>query len=319
MLSQQQISENFSVAKLVLILLVATGHYFDGSILWVPVSIALFVFAFSSGYFTAYRYRGTFKISSFFLGKARRLLPSLIAINGFLLLLFIWEGRANIAHTHTFFSAFGLVGFLDWFGVKNVSPFGNGLWFFTVLLVFYGVYPFLNFICSTKNRTIFFIITLGVFCLLGQIYASPPYMLWLTVFGFGFGVFLSRVNWIPCVSKIIYLFVFLSGLFLGLNFFGFKLANVFFITILSILVASLLLVARVPSGLLGPLNCWLPCVLEIYFLHTYLFVRSPVLGVVTSYVFSIINILFLAYLINKFSNLIAQVVAKSRVGEGGCK
>ena len=120
MLSQQQISENFSVAKLVLILLVATGHYFDGSILWVPVSIALFVFAFSSGYFTAYRYRGTFKISSFFLGKARRLLPSLIAINGFLLLLFIWEGRENIAHTHTFFSAFGLVGFLDWFGVKNV-------------------------------------------------------------------------------------------------------------------------------------------------------------------------------------------------------
>ncbi len=52
--------------------------------------------------------------------------------------------------------------------------------------------------------------------------------------------------------KIIYLFVFLSGLFLGLNFFGFKLANVFFITILSILVASLLLVAEGAQWIIGP-------------------------------------------------------------------
>lgn len=315
MADPEQVSENFAVAKLFSILLVATGHYFEGSILWVPVSVALFVFAFSSGYFTAGRYKSEFKISSFFLEKVRRLFPSLFAINAFLFLVFLWEGRPNIVHPHAFVSMIGLVGFLDWLGIANASPFGNGLWFFTVLLLFYGFYPFLNFLCETKARSVIFIIVLGVLCILGQTYASPPYMLWLTVFGFGFGVFVSRVGWTVRVAGVIFSLVVVAGLFLGLNFFGFKLANIFLIAIISILVVGWLLVAQMPRKILGPLNWWLPCVLEIYFLHTYLFVRSEKLGVVFSYIVSMISIMCFSWLINRLSNSIKAMFAYPGVDE----
>ena len=97
----EEISESFSVAKFLAILLVVTGHYFEGSLLWIPVTIGLFVFSFSSGYFTSERYFGHIAIKKFWAGKFKRLLPPLLIVNIFLLLLFLWQGKDDIFHPHT--------------------------------------------------------------------------------------------------------------------------------------------------------------------------------------------------------------------------
>ena len=38
---EPQASFNFAVAKVLAILLVVTGHFFDGTVLWVPVTVGL--------------------------------------------------------------------------------------------------------------------------------------------------------------------------------------------------------------------------------------------------------------------------------------
>ncbi len=220
-----QISENFSIAKLLSILMVATGHYFEGTILWVPVTVGLFIFAFSSGYFSANRYDEKIKWRNFWGNKVRRLLPSLMVVNLFLLALFLVEARNGLLTFHTLLAWFGLSGILDWLGIHNQSPFGNGLWFFTVLLIFYLVYPLLSAVVSTRERAFVFIGISAIVCTFGHVFASPPYALWLTVFGFCFGVFAGRVNWRP---RNLYSWISLIGcglFFLLLNYFGFKIFN----------------------------------------------------------------------------------------------
>lgn len=297
------ISSNFSVAKLLSIILVATGHYFDHLPLWIPVSLGLFVFSFSSGYFSSSRYRGTIDFRKFFLSKLQRLLPALLAINMFLLVFFLIDGRGGIVHPHTVIAWLGLSGFLDWFGIRNESPFGNGLWFFTVLLLFYAVYPAINIASSSRRHAFGFITILALVCILGQAYAPQPYMLWLTVFGFGFGVFANRVSWLP--SKM-YSWIALAVLvlaFLLANISGYKQYNLIFVALMSIASVAILMSTPLPMRMIGPLALWIPCILEIYLLHTYLFIRSSDIGIFASYLLSMAVIL-----------LVSIVLFKIRVG-----
>ena len=142
-ITRQEVSENFTLAKFLAIILVSTGHYFEGSLLWVPVTVGLFVFAFASGYFTAIKHTPSLPLKAFWSAKLKRLGPSLIVINLFLLALFLLQGREGIWHPHTLLGITGLSGFLNWLDIKSQSPFGAGLWFLTVLLLFYLIYPLL--------------------------------------------------------------------------------------------------------------------------------------------------------------------------------
>jgi peptidoglycan/LPS O-acetylase OafA/YrhL len=304
----EQISENFSVAKLLAILLVATGHYFDGSLLWVPVSIGLFVFSFSSGYFSAGRYRGRLDIRKFWSSKFRRLLPAIFIVNIILLLFFLWQGKSGIWHPHTLLAWFGLSGIIDWFGIRNASPFGNGLWFLTVLLLFYVAYPLVNGICTSRNSTFVFIACFAVICFVGQLHAPQPYMLWLTVFGFGFGVFASRVNWRPSRFFAFLSLIVIVALFLTANIYGFKQFNILFIAAMSMATVAILLCVPLRESYIGPLALWMPCVLEIYLLHTYVFVRLPELGNVIGYLLSMVLVLTCAYAVSRMRNLVEQKI-----------
>ena len=301
-----QISENFSVAKLLAILLVATGHYFDGSLLWVPVSIGLFVFSFSSGYFSAGRYHGRLDFRQFWSSKFRRLLPALFIVNIFLMLIFLWQGKSGIWHTHTLFAWFGLSGILDWLGIRNASPFGNGLWFLTVLLLFYMAYPLVNALCASRNNAFVFIACFAVICFLGQLHAPQPYMLWLTVFGFGFGVFASRVNWHPSRFFAFSSLIVIAALFLMANILGFKQFNILFIAAMAMGTVAILLCLPLRESNIGPLALWVPCVLEIYLLHTYVFVRLPELGNAIGYFLSMVLVLAFAYAVSKIRNKVEE-------------
>lgn len=304
--SAEQISENFAISKLLAILLVVSGHYFEGSLLWMPVSIGLFVFSFSSGYFSAERYHGRLDIRKFWSSKFRRLLPVLFTVNGFLLLFFLWQEKGGILHTHTIFAWFALSGIFDWFGIRNASPFGNGLWFLTVLLLFYVAYPLLSALCTGRNKAFLFVTCFAVICFVGQLIAPQPYMLWLTVFGFGFGIFASRVKWRPsrfftCLSLVV-----IFAFFMTFNVFGFKQLNMLFIAAMSIVIVAILLCFPMRKSYIGPLALWMPCVLEIYLLHTYVFVRLPELGNAIGYLLSLVLVLACAYSLSKFRNLVEK-------------
>ncbi len=308
----ERVSESFSVAKLLAILLVVTGHYFDGSPLWVPVSIGLFVFSFSSGYFSAERYEGAIDIRKYWSSKIKRLLPVLFIVNGLLLIFFLWQEKSEIWHYHTIIAWFGLSGILDWFGVRNASPFGNGLWFLTVLLLFYVAYPLLNGLCASRNKAFVFIAFFAVICFVWQLHAPQPYMLWLTVFGFGFGVFANRVNWRPSRFFAFLSLIVIAVLFLTANLFGFKQFNILLIAAMSMATVAILLCVPLREIYIGPLVLWLPCVLEIYLLHTYVFVRLPELGNAIGYFLSIVLVLACAYAVSRMRNLVEEKIGWAR-------
>src|SRR5471032_2893628 len=135
-----RVSLNFSVAKVVAIFTVLLGHWFSPSILWIPVTIGLFIFAYSSGYFTARIYGARLDIRRFWVNKLERLGIRYWVTLGFLDVVVMIRG-GRLFHWHTLVHLFGLSGVLNWLDIHNRSGLGAGLWFFTLLLVFYLVYP----------------------------------------------------------------------------------------------------------------------------------------------------------------------------------
>lgn len=143
MMKPADISYNFSVAKVLSILTVAAAHYFGG-LLWIPTTVALFIFSFSSGYFSSSKYAGDFSVKEFWKAKLVRLGSNLALINLFLLALFLFQGRSNVFTWDSLWGVSGLSAALAWFGLPYHSPFGAGQWFLTVLYIYYLAYPVLE-------------------------------------------------------------------------------------------------------------------------------------------------------------------------------
>ena len=185
------VSYNFHVAKVLSILMVATGHYFGG-LLWIPTTIALFIFAFSSGYFSALKYRGDFSIGKFWTAKILRLGYSLLFINAFLVILFLFQGRTGIFSFDSVLGMFGLSAALSWFGLPYHSPFGEGLWFLTVLWLFYLAYPLVERINRNSAAAFVFMLSMLFITTILSAEIKSAYTLWMVVFAFLFAVcFLS--------------------------------------------------------------------------------------------------------------------------------
>jgi len=111
----QQTSQTFHVLKFCSILMVIFGHFFgEIALSWVPVTVGLIIFSFSSGMFTSMKYDGAFEIKKFWKNKFRRLGVNLLVIDIILLVLFIYKGEKNIWTFHSFINAVGLNGFLNW-------------------------------------------------------------------------------------------------------------------------------------------------------------------------------------------------------------
>ncbi len=55
----EDVSCNFSIAKIQAIIVVVIGHFFNG-LVWIPTTFGLFVFTFSSGFFTSQKYQNSF-------------------------------------------------------------------------------------------------------------------------------------------------------------------------------------------------------------------------------------------------------------------
>ena len=267
------VSRNFETAKVVAILVVACGHFLPPSSFWVVVSVALCLFSFTSGYFTAVIYGDKPDSIRFVRNKLTRLGPDMIAINLLLLALFLVQDKANIVSWQSLLGILGLTGWLNWLHLPNPSPFGAGLWYFTLLLLFYVSYPLLTRLLRAGlvgGTAIFSLLVLALW-----LSDRIPYghMLWFTAFCFCFGVAFANQQWKAGWKNMLLLGGTQMLAFVLARFFVVVPTSSIVIAFAALLVVQVLLTVQLPNWLHAPFKPFSACVLEIYFLHTYLFIH----------------------------------------------
>lgn len=267
-------SLNFSVAKVIAILTVMAGHWFTGTILWIPVTFGLFVFAFSSAYFTARIYGVAIDRGHFWRKKLERLGLRYWVILGFLAVVVAFKG-GTVLHWHTLVHFLGVSGAMNWLLIPNRSGLGAGLWFFTLLLLFYISYPYLAKLCQSKANASVFAIAATV----GAVYLETTHKvgheLWLTALGFFLGVVFGMHETGMRARTAAVLFMVACGTLFGLNLLsGQKQFNTVLIAAASIALSLWLAVAtpilRTVAAIIARLEKYL---LEIFLIHTYLFIH----------------------------------------------
>lgn len=296
-----QISFNFAVAKVLAILLVVSGHFFEGSLLWIPVTVGLFVFAYSSAYFTSNKYGDSFQQRSFWANKIGRLAIPFWVSQGFLLLLFLATGREGIWTWQTLVHWLGQSGWLNWFAITNASPFGSGLWFFTLLLVFYLLYPLLaRWNDTPKKANILLPVTLFLALILSH-EVKVGHALWLTAFAFWFGVYAARNPlggsarlWL--ITGVVSMFIMLAA-----NFLGVKFLNTPLLLCMSIAAVLWIEKAVLPRTYLSWTMRLSPVLLEIYLIHTYLFIKADI-PIAARFMVSLALIIASAIVVSRISN-----------------
>lgn len=202
-------NDTVQALKLLFLLVICYGHIFaegpaatlPGSTLmdglpmrlwWVPGDVGLFFFTATSGYFTALRYPGAAMMQGYWRRKVSRLCGLFLFLNAVLGCVFLATGREGVFTWDALVNLLGLNGFLNWFHLGNDSPFGAGQWFFTLLLLFYLVYPVMNRAVTTPARGR--LLLWGCVALAAVMQVRLPYghSLWSTSVGFVAGFWLAR-------------------------------------------------------------------------------------------------------------------------------
>ncbi|MDH5561839.1 MAG: hypothetical protein OEY59_13400 [Deltaproteobacteria bacterium] len=314
LMNSRDVSRNFSVAKVLAIFIVVAGHYFPDNILWLPVTVGLFIFAFSSGFFTSTKYSYGYSNFDFWWAKLSRLGIGLCVINLFLFLLFLYQDRSGLFSWQTLPNLFGLGGFLTWFQIPNDSPYGAGLWFFTLLLLFYVFYPVLEYFNRKRGiASAYVFFSLGALSFLH--YAIPMgHALWLTIFGFIFGAYSGRnklsippIYWVVLMVGAMTVMLFLNITWKVNSY------NYFLLIIWCCSTVYLLLELRMPE-ILGKLT--LPfngLLLEVYLIHTYLFVKISNQHWVVNFLLTIGLVFVAAFILSQVRDRVSLLLHSCRL------
>ena len=271
-----RVSLNFSVAKVLAIFTVVLGHFGVrnfGLSVWIPVTFGLFLFAFSSGYFTRLLYGEHVNRATFWRKKLERLAVRYWVVLALIAVIVAFKGK-TVLHWHSLVHAAGMSGVLNWFGIRNYSGLGAGLWFFTLLLLFYLAYPFLARMAARKARALLMLAGGFVLAVYLQDKVQVGHMRWPTAFAFVAGVVFGAQGvrlpaWLPLLAAA----GFSAGMLL-LNKLGIKEWNIALIAAGSLSLALWLVVGRIPAWpLMRKLAKLEKYLLEIFLVHTYLFVR----------------------------------------------
>lgn len=297
----QKISFNFSLAKVISIFTVAAGHWFTGTILWIPVTFGLFVFAFSSGYFTSALYGAEVDRKKFWKKKIERLWLRYWIILAFISVVVVAQGR-EVLHWHTLVHMVGLSGILNWTGIPSQSALGAGLWFFTLLLMFYLAYPLLAPAMLRRSATVAILLTGFVAAVVLEETVKVGHELWLTMFGFiagmGFGMHRPRPS---ALLAFVLAALVCIGLLL-LNVVGVKQFNTILIAAGGATIAVWLSVAEIPQWKpLKKIASFEKYLLEIFLIHMYLFIHPTGSGVL-NFLLSIGLIAIAAIMLGKIAD-----------------
>lgn len=309
-------SANARVFKPLAILCIVFGHFHASggqrvTVLeywWNVSAIALIYFTICSAYFTRIKYRDDLSVMEFWKNKARRLGAKLLLVNVFLLVLFVLRGREDIWNAYSLVNVFGMTGFLNWFGVRNQSPFGAGLWFLTLLFLFYAAYPGLRRLyagCSSSGLTLVFVAT----CLVLDRTVPVGHTLWLTMAGYFVGMHLAESRVAGRAWAIVAAMACLFVLFVVFNALQFKIANGFFLVSLAALFFVLTTHVAFHETRLRVLGVLDEAVLEIFMLHTYLFVHLTKICAL-DFMLSLAVILAIAVVLARSSRWLARIGAR---------
>lgn len=268
------VSLNFSLAKVIAIFTVMAGHWFTGTILWIPVTFGLFVFAYSSGYFTARIYGSTIDLRQFWKKKLERLGLRYWVILIFLAIVVGMKG-GTVLHWHSLVHFLGMSGALNWLDIPNRSGLGAGLWFFTLLLLFYFCYPFLAKLTESKVTTWVGALAATATAVFLEMTVKVGHELWLTALGFILGVGFGRHEVKISARVAACFFALAAGCLFVINVVSnHREFNTFLIAAasisLSLWLSKVTLVNFKALIVCAKLDKYL---LEIFLIHTYLFVR----------------------------------------------
>ena len=276
------VSSNANIFKPLAIFCIAFGHFLGSSktdfyffnYWWNLDTISLLYFSTCSAYFTDIKYFNNFICKEFWKNKIGRLGVKLIVINLFLLLVFVLRSNDNVFSFYSVVNMIGMGGLLNWLHIKNISPFGAGTWFLTVLLFFYALYPVLRRLCLTEYRVYLISIIVATLLILDRYY-SFGYMLWLTICGYFVGLYFSREEYllrIINIKRILFCVIFVLILFLTLNFFNIKFLNGLFLLMLGSLLFLLTFLYDFSCTFLKYFKYFNFAVFEIYMIHQYFFI-----------------------------------------------
>jgi hypothetical protein len=301
-------SELFSCQSLDDFYGLVTGHWFTDTILWIPVTFGLFIFAFSSALFTAYQYGTEVNQKTFWIKKAKRLGVRFVFISFFLSLLLLATG-GTVFHWHSLLHFTGLSGLLNWLQIPNQSSLGAGLWFFTLLLLFYLTYPYIAKLSASRQAAslVGLVATLGALYL--ELNIKVGHELWLTILGFIMGVTtgLHSVK----LNAIYPFIVLVTGcvLLLALNtVFSYNALNTVLIFSTSISAAIWLTNVELPEVVFSfGVQKLEKCLLEIYLIHTYLFIHLTGVAAL-DFLLSFMLILITALVLNRLIKPLEQLI-----------
>ena len=303
------VSQNFSIAKVISIFIVVADHWFKDSSIWILSTVALFVFGFSSAFFTARLNGVDLDVGAFWNKKLRRLGVRYWLILGVLAILLLLRGR-DVFHWHTIVHFAGLSGVLNLFG-PSMSALGAGLWFFTLLLLFYAAYPLLarRLIASPRTNIAMAIATIALLALDHTM--KIGFSLWLTTLGFLIGTYVGVNRLHTHVTLLNAALIALPLSIVVMNVFaGFRALNGILLFAFSLAVSLRL----THQGLrLGSLRFLVPleaCLLEIYLIHGYLFVH-PAGNPLIDFLISVVVIVAAALVLNRAGNyLVARIFTR---------
>ena len=309
-------SMNARIFKPLSIILVCFGHFYSmgdykiaGMEYWWNISaICLVYFSICSAYFTNLKYSLKFSFSNFWINKMYRLGIKVIIVNLFLLFLFVYLKKNDILNVYTLINMLGFTGFLNWFGIKNSSPFGAGLWFLTLLYIYYCFYPLLSFIFKSFFVHIVFFACLFAFFVLDR-FLNVGHTLWLTASGFFVGMYLSTIS--VRINSIVLIFLISLIFFIVANIFGFKFLNGVFIVSLASSFFMITEKYNFNTVFLANIKIIDSFVLEIFMLHTYLFI-FPFSIFIFDFMSSIIFIIFISYILSNISIFVSHLSMSKR-------
>lgn len=299
--NSERISQNFQTLKVISILVVFSGHFFQETLLWVPSTFGLLVFAYSSAYFTTFKYNGSFNMQKYWLQKIYRLGVNLFVINLFLGCLFMLREKKGIWTWQTIIHVFGMSGFLNWFDIANPSPFGAGVWFLTLLLMFYLLYPFFNkFLVRREHIILFFLITVFILAWMNK-NVVIGHALWYTIFGFIYGFVIAKIDFrlSERVSMLITLILF--SLLMFMNYF-LHVKQYNFLLLISVFCFFALLIEYIPlPRTVNVLGSFLSkYIFEIYLLHAYLMLRLTNIQAI-DFLFTLLFVIVISMFLNYIS------------------
>lgn len=298
------VSTNFSLFKTLAVFAVVIAHFSQAVVhsssryLWIAAQLGLGIFAFSSGYFTSTKYGKGFSVKEFWMAKIPRLLGPLLIADVFLCILCLITNKTEVFHWHSIPACLGLSGVFLWFGVVRQTPLGNGLWFFTLLWFFYLLYPFLERVNRQKNLGLaWLVLSLGIAILL--VHRAPfGVAFWETAWFFIFGTYCGQhLKHAACAPSVVLLLLCAIGI--PITKYAWPISYALTPLLIGtgaglvLLLTSLTFPTRL-SAWLAPLSA---VMLEVYVIHTYLFIHieeSLLLALLLSMVMVIAMALILA-------------------------